>query len=98
MLPILADMWRRHTANSSSLLYHVCSCHCSSAQYTLLFSHGNAEGKRYTMVVISVQLSFSNTPRNIHFFADLGMIYDWFREVSRRLNVSDNDDLPYEPA
>ncbi|TYZ62490.1 hypothetical protein PybrP1_001992 [[Pythium] brassicae (nom. inval.)] len=33
-----------------------------SAQYTLLFSHGNAE--------------------------DLGMIYDWFREVGRRLNVN----------
>lgn len=33
-----------------------------TAEYTILFSHGNAE--------------------------DLGMIYDWFRELGRRLNVN----------
>ncbi|EEY53579.1 serine protease family S09X, putative [Phytophthora infestans T30-4] len=35
---------------------------CDKAEYTVLFSHGNAE--------------------------DLGMIYDWFREVSRRLQAN----------
>ncbi|CAI5744055.1 unnamed protein product [Peronospora destructor] len=35
---------------------------CDKAEYTVLFSHGNAE--------------------------DLGIIYDWFREVSRRLQAN----------
>lgn len=65
----------------------VCVCvsvSCGRAPVTFLFSHGNAEGEQVKDCCGTVD---GNADVHGAMCPDLGMIYEWFADFSRQLNV-----------